>query len=479
MALRRLTRRTVLHAGIAGGLTLANLLRAEAATAAEPASQSGAEPGPAATSPIRGSRRGKSVINIHLDGGPPHQDMIDLKPMAPVEIRGEFSPIATRLAGFQVCEHLPGLASIADRVAFIRSLVGAAGAHDAFQCQSGWEAKSLSAIGGRPAMGSVVAKLQGSPSDDAPAFVDMMQGRPLVRNSARPGFLGPSYQPFRPAMDHWFSRPLEEGMKRELAARGAEHQMPLRLDERLTRTRLDERSRLANQLDRFRREADNSRMMDAMDAFSRQAVGILTSGRFAEALDLDREPPAGVARYVPAAAELGRRFATAEGPESVKKFLMARRLVEAGVRCVSLSLSDFDTHSDNFGRMRNLLPLLDHGLHALITDLDERGMLDDVSIVVWGEFGRTPKIDGKSGGRHHWPAVGMCLLAGGGIRAGQVIGETDRDAASAIGRPVHYQEVFATLFRNLGITPQGLALTDPSGRPQHVLDKSQPIRELI
>lgn len=479
MDLRRLTRRTVLHAGIAGGLTLANLLRAEAAAAAETGADSGGASDATASARNQGSRRGKSVINIHLDGGPPHQDMIDLKPLAPAEIRGEFSPIATRLTGFQICEHLPGLASIADRIAFIRSLVGAAGAHDAFQCQSGWEAKSLAAIGGRPAMGAVVAKLQGSPSDDAPAFVDMMQGRPLVRNSARPGFLGPSYQPFRPAMDQWFSRPLEEGMKRELAARGADHQVPLRLDERLTRTRLDERSRLASQLDRFRRDADNSRMMDAMDAFSRQAVGILTSGRFAEALDLDREPPAGVARYVPSATELGRRFTTAEGPESVKKFLMARRLVEAGVRCVSLSLSDFDTHSDNFGRMRNLLPLLDHGLHALITDLDERGMLDDVSIVVWGEFGRTPKIDGKSGGRHHWPAVGMCLLAGGGIRAGQVIGETDRDAASAIGRPVHYQEVFATLYRNLGITPQGLALNDPSGRPQHVLDKSQPIRELI
>ncbi len=466
----RLTRRTVLHAGVAGGLTLAGLLRAEAAAGNE--SVGGRASG-------RQGARGKSVINIHLDGGPPHQDMIDLKPLAPVEIRGEFAPIATRLAGFHVCEHLPGLASIAERMVFIRSLVGAAGAHDAFQCQSGWEAKSLASIGGRPAMGAVVAKLQGAPSDESPAFVDMMQGRPLVRNSARPGFLGPSYQPFRPAMDQWFSRPLEEGMKRELAARGSDHQVQLRLDERLTRARLDERSRLANQLDRFRRDADNSRMMDAMDAFSRQAVGILTSGRFAEALDLDLEPAAGVARYVPVASELGRRFTTAEGPESVKKFLMARRLVEAGVRCVSLSLSDFDTHSDNFGRMRNLLPLLDHGLTALVTDLDERGMLDDVTVVVWGEFGRTPKIDGKTGGRHHWPAVGMCLMAGGGMRTGQVIGETDRDAATAISRPIHYQEVFATLYRNLGITPQGLALHDPSGRPQHVLERSQPIRELV
>ena len=173
----RVTRRQVLMAGAlgVGGLTLSDLLRAEAAAG------------------IRSSR--KSIINIHLDGGPPHLDMIDLKPEAPVEIRGEFLPISTSVSGVQVCELMPKMAGIADRFAFIRSLVGSAGAHDAFQCQSGYNRKDIESVGGRPAMGCVISKLKGSASDVAPSFVDLMLGRPLVRNSARPGFLGPAYSP--------------------------------------------------------------------------------------------------------------------------------------------------------------------------------------------------------------------------------------------------------------------------------------------
>src|SRR5262249_17180653 len=152
----------------------------------------------------------KAIINIHLDGGPPQMDMIDLKPEAPVEIRGEFRPIATKVVGVQLCELLPKVASIADKFALIRSLVGSAGAHDAFQCQSGFPSKDLQSLGGRPAVGSVVAKLRGTPEDTAPPFVDIMQGRPLVRNSARPGFLGPTYNPFRPDISKMFARELEE-----------------------------------------------------------------------------------------------------------------------------------------------------------------------------------------------------------------------------------------------------------------------------
>jgi uncharacterized protein (DUF1501 family) len=145
---------------------------------------------------------------------------------------------------------------------------------------------------------------------------------------------------------------------------------------------------------------------------------------------------------------------------------------------VSVSFSDFDTHSKNFPRMRQLVPLVDHGLHALVTDLEERGMLGDVSIVVWGEFGRTPKINGN-GGRDHWPTVGPALLAGGGMRGGQVIGATDRYAGAVVSRPVHYQDVFATLYRNLGIDAAATTLTDPNGRPQHLLEQGELIRELV
>jgi uncharacterized protein (DUF1501 family) len=454
-----ISRRRFLTAGAMGlaGLTLANLLRAEAAAG------------------IQSSN--KAVINIHLDGGPPQMDMIDLKPDAPIEVRGEFRPIATRVPGLRICELMPKLASIADKFAFIRSLVGSAGAHDAFQCQSGFAAADLRSLGGRPALGSVVAKLRGSTEDPAPTFVDLMQGRPLVRNSARPGFLGPTYNPFRPDISKMFARTLEPGMQRELANRGDNHTIQLTLVDGLTPQTLNDRTGLLAAFDGLRRDLDASHTMDAMDRFTQQAASILTSGRFAGALDLTRESTQILDLYTyPDRAE--GRFYTAEDGNAARKLLLARRLIEAGVRCVSVSFSDFDTHANNFSRMRQLLPIVDHGLHALVTDLDNRGMLEDVAIVVWGEFGRTPRIN-PNGGRDHWPEVGPALLAGGGIRGGQVIGATDRQAARVVSRPIHYQDVFATLYRTLGINAAATTLADPNGRPQHLLDRGTPIRELI
>lgn len=458
---RRFSRRSCLKTGLfgLGGLNFVSLLRAEAGSG------------------IKNAR--KAVINVHLDGGPPHQDMIDLKPDAPDGVRGEFRGIQTRIPGFSVCELMPQLAQRADKWAFIRSLVGSADAHDAFQCQSGFTEKDLKPLGGRPAMGSVVSKLQGSTQDDAPSFVDMMQGRPLVRNSARPGFLGQSYKPFRPDLSAMFTRVLEPGMVKELEARGMEHATQLTLPDGLTNQRVFERFRLHGLLGQMQKSLNQAAETVSMDEFSRQAVEMLTSGKFAQAMDLSQEDPAVLDRYTIKNAGLIEPYKTSEGAESVKKFLLARRLVQAGVRCVSLSLSDFDTHSDNFPRMRRLLPILDHGLAALIDDLIENDMLDDVSIVVWGEFGRTPKIDTQTGGRHHWPRVGMAMLAGGGIRAGQVIGSTDKDGGAAVSRPVHVQEVFATLYHNLGIDPQTTILSDSTGRPQPLLQFDQPIAELI
>src|SRR5262245_49001677 len=273
-----LSRRHFLTAGAlgVGGLTLADLLHAEAAAG------------------IKSST--KAVINIHLDGGPPQLDTIDLKPDAPVELRGEFAPIATKLPGLRICELMPRLAGSADKFAFIRSLVGSAGAHDAFQCQFGSPARDLLSIGGRPAMGSVVAKLRGSPRDLAPPFVDLLQGRALVRNSARPGFLGPTYKPFRPDISKMFARELEPAMKNELAARGANHSIQLTLVDGLDADRLRERTRLLAGFDSLRRDIDASGSMDALDRFTQQAVNILTSGRFAEAMDLSKEDPKVLAR---------------------------------------------------------------------------------------------------------------------------------------------------------------------------------------
>ena len=456
----RLPRRSFLKAGALGiaGLTLADLLRAE--------QQAG----------IGSSQR--AVINIHLDGGPPQMDLIDPKPDVPEEYRSAFSSIPTKLPGIHFTDLLPKLASIADKMVFIRSLVGAASKHDAFQCQSGFDDKSLSNLGGRPSMGSVISKLMGTPTDAAPVFVDLMQGRPFARNSARAGFLGPAHGPFRPDISHLFHRELEDAMKVELAKLGSSHSTSLALSPGLTVGRLQDRLSLLQGLDRTRRMIDRAGDMSAMDRFTQQAYGILTSEDFANALDLENEDPNMLARYTPSLRDEGKRFYTSEGPTAGRKLLLARRLVEAGVRCVSVSISDFDTHSDNNPRMKQLGPLIDHALHALITDLAERGMLDDVTIVAWGEFGRTPKINAK-GGRDHWPRVAMAMMAGGGLKVGQVIGSTDRYAGEVTAEPVHYQDVIATLYHQLGIDPNATTIQDPSGRPQFLVDQGHPIEAII
>ena len=456
-----LSRREVLRIGTLGfaGFGLADLLRAEAASGI--------------------TRSRKAIVNVHLDGGPPQLDTIDPKPHAPVEIRGEFGSISTSLPGVTVCETLPRIAAMAERFAFLRTLVGSDGRHHAFQCQSGFRERDMKSLGGRPAMGCVVSKLMGQPDDEAPAFIDLMQGRPLVRNSARPGFLGPAYTPFRPDLSAMFDRELEPGMKGELKRLGAEHAVSLSLSGELTAARLHNRGELLAGLDRIRREVDATGMMDAIDEFHQQAIGILTSGRLAAALDLEQEDPRVRAQYecdFPVDKSISY---TSEGPESALKFLLARRLIEAGVRVVSLSISDFDTHSKNFPRMRQLLPIVDFGLTTFVSDLEQRGLLEDVTIVVWGEFGRTPRIDPKTGGRHHWPAVGPAILAGGGLKTGQVIGETDRLAGTALSRPVTYKDVFATLYHRLGIDARQTTLLDPQGRPQYLLDEGDPISELV
>lgn len=455
-----LGRRSFLRLGALGlgGFTLADLLRAEERAGV-------------------GSSH-KAVIHLHLDGGPPQMDLIDPKPDAPAEIRGPFAPIPTKVDGLQLTELLPKVASVADRFAFLRSLVGAAGRHDAFQCQSGYDSKSLASIGGRPAMGCIVEKALGSGPHDSPAFVDLMQGRPLARNSARPGFLGATYKPFRPDISHLFERQLEEGMKGELARLGENHRDSLALIEGLSPERLDMRMRVLRRFDRLRSGLDRSGAMAAADSFTQRAVSILTSGKVAEALDLSREDPRVLERYTPPTPVSGKKFTTAEGPEAARKLLLARRLVEAGARYVSVSLSDFDTHSDNFPRMRHLGPILDHALHALVTDLDERGMLEDVTVLAWGEFGRTPKVNAK-GGRDHWPQVAMGILAGGGMNVGQVLGSTDKTASEATSRPIHYRDVLATLYHNLGIDSSATTVTDFRGRPRYLLDGAAPIRELV
>ena len=416
--------------GGVGGLSMPELLRAESAG---------------------GTRRRKSVIMIFLPGGPPHQDMFDLKPDAPSEVRGEFRPIATNVPGIQMCELLPRLARITDKLAIVRSIVGATGDHYSFQCMTG-RSHQRQPSGGWPELGSVVAKLEGATTPATPAYVGLsprMQHTPY--NSGKPGFLGPAYAPFQPNGD----------AKGDLVLSG------------LTLERLGDRGRLQAALDTFNRKVDATGLMDGMDTFQQQAFGVLTSSALADALDVSKEPPAIRDRY-----GYGTEKHQGDGaPRLMQQFLAARRLVEAGVRCVTLSFSFWDYHGGNFANCRANLPDLDQGVSALIEDLHDRGMADDVTVVVWGEFGRTPQIN-KDAGRDHWPNVSCALLAGGGLKTGQVIGATDRTAATVVERPVRFEEIHATLYNRLGIDHLS-TIRDLTGRPQYLTDHHAPLPELV
>ena len=416
-----------------GGLGLPQLLQAEASQGL--------------------GRSRKSIIMIFLSGGPPHQDMFDLKMEAPVEIRGEFQPIRTNVTGIEICEHLPRMAGMMDQMVAIRSVVGSEGRHAAFQCLTGNRSQQQPA-GGWPSMGSVVSKLQGPTVLGIPPFVSLtppMKGRGWA-DPGQAGFAGQAHAPFTPNSDG----------KANLQLNG------------ISLETLGDRQQLLGELDRLRREADASGAIEGLDAYYQQAFGILTSSRLATALDLDQEDPKLRDRYGRgSSAPAGYGDA---GPLLNDYFLAARRLVEAGVRVVTLAYGRWDwhgrPHGTNFENARDHLPMLDLGVTALIQDLEQRGMLDDVSVIVWGEFGRTPRINPK-GGRDHWPRVSCALLAGGGIRPGQVIGGTNRLGEYAKHRPVHFQEVFATLYHNLGIDTNRATIDDLNGRPQYLLDHSK------
>jgi uncharacterized protein (DUF1501 family) len=224
----------------------------------------------------------------------------------------------------------------------------------------------------------------------------------------------------------------------------------------------------------MRRDIDTSGVIEGMDAFNQRALDVLTSSKLVDALDISKESPETIARYGDGKPYQFQYDGVATRNDHL---LIARRLIEAGVRVVSLSFGRWDSHSKNFDMVRDHGGKLDQCLSALVEDLESRGMLDDVSIVVWGEFGRTPKIN-KEAGRDHWSPVSCAWLAGGGIRPGQVIGETNRLGEYATLRPVHVQEVIATLYHNLGINVSTTTLPDPTGRPQFLVEH-EPIRELI
>ena len=418
-----------------GGLSLAQLLRAEAVSGI--------------------GRSHKAVIMIFLPGGPSHQDMFDLKMDAPLEVRGEFRPIPTNVPGLQVCEHLPRLAKLMDKCAVIRSIIGANGDHYAVQCLTGRDSRGAPP-GGWPCLGSVLSKLQGAVSPAVPSFVGLApkMGHVPWADNGVPGFLGAAHAPFQPN---------KGGGSEDMTLNG------------ITLDRLADRRALLASLDRFRREIDASGTMEGLDAYNQQAFGLLTSNKLLHALDKKNEDQKVVEGY----GKGDPRNRDDGGPKLMEHFLIARRLVEAGARCVTLAFSRWDHHGDNFGALRQDLPLLDQGLSALIEDVYQRGLDKDVSVVVWGEFGRTPTIN-KDAGRDHWPRVSCGLLFGGGMKTGQVIGATDRLGGEATERPVRFGDVFATLYHNLGIDVSKVTIPDLAGRPQYLVEAGcEPMRELV
>jgi hypothetical protein len=426
-----------------GGLSLPQILQAESVS----------NRGARNDKPV--SKSHKSVIMIYLTGGPPHQDMVDLKPDAPSDIRGEFHPIGTSIPGVQISEHMPQLAKRMDKLATIRTVVGSDGRHSSFQCVTARRFANQPA-GGWPGFESIVSKLQGPAHPSVPPGVNLfMKMAHEPYNHPGSGFLGAAHQAFQPDGD------ARANMKLNNVSVG----------------RLAQRRDLLSGFDQFRRNIDKQRSNTSLDPFTEQALDVLTSNRMVDALDLDKEDPKIRSSYGkddPTALSYGNL-----GYQAImSKFLMARRLVQAGARCVTATFADFDWHGANFSRGRKVLPLLDQGLAALVDDLERHGLQDDVTVVVWGEFGRTPKIN-KSAGRDHWSKNTFALLAGGGMPMGQVIGATNKYAEEPVDRPVHFQEVFATLYRNLGIDVAQTTITDLNGRPQYLLDAAyRPLPEL-
>src|SRR5437667_8864204 len=322
-----------------GGLALPQLLQAE--------TQAGS------------GKSHKAIIMIYLPGGPPHQDMFDLKLDAPSEIRGEFKPIQTNVPGIQICEHLPRMAGMMDKLIPIRTIADGVDDHSDFFCFTG-RSKRNQPPGGWPTFGSVVSKLLGPTDPAVPPFIGLeprMQHHPY--NDAGPGFLGVSHRSFSP----------EGNGKADMVLNGVNLE------------RLADRKTLLAGFDKFRRDVDSSGLMEGLDSFNQQAFGMLTSSKLLEALDLQREDAKVRANY----GKGDPKNRDDGGPKLMEHFLTALRLVEAGARCVTLAFSRWDHHGQNFNALRQDLPLLDQGLTALLTDLHERGLDKDVSVVVWGE----------------------------------------------------------------------------------------------
>ena len=420
-------RRDFLRVGVAGGagLTLANMLKAEDAGQIRQGSA-------------------KSAIFINLNGGPTHMDTFDLKPNAPDEYRGEFSPIKTNVEGIEISEHLPKIAQVMDKICLLRGVTHSLGAH-----QLGTEYVNT---GNRPlpslefpGYGAVVSKeLPGDP--ELPPFVAIPNSR------QRPGYLGVKYAPLNTSATPAIGRPF--------TVRG------MTLGNGLTISEIEKRNNLLSKIDRtFAATEKNSQLLEGLGRFGNQAHAMITSRKTREAFDISKESPSFTAQY-------GK---TPFGASC----LLATRLIESGVRFVTLTSGGWDTHRDNWNKLKDsLLPPFDEGIAALLTGLAEKGLLDSTAIYVTGEFGRTPKINKERIGRDHYPRNMFMLLAGGGIKGGQVIGKSDEKGTLPVDQGHSPDDVAATFYHALGINHTREYHTN-TGRPVMIVREGNVIPQVF
>lgn len=434
------SRRSVLKSGLAGlfGLSLPDLVKLRAENTAP---------------------SGKSVILLWMTGGPSQIDTWDPKPDMPREIRGPFDTIPTRLPGVRICEYLPKQARMLDKFTLIRSVDCRFSNHEpnvvmqtanlAAEPRTNPKAKMY------PSFGSVVAKHHGPNRPGMPPYVVLnLKSRSHI---AEAGFLGPQFNPFNGDLAH----------------------QAFQLPAGLTMERLRERRSLFHQMDHLRAEIDHSGMMSAVDTFSQRAFDIVAGGRAQEAFDVFREPAAVLERY--------------GNHDWARQALLARRLIERGSSFVTIDLSHhansgtWDTHGDNippyggiWNGLRPLLPVFDHVITTLVSDLEERGLLKDTLVIAMGEFGRTPTLgtQGSTDGRNHWPIVMSMCMAGGNFRHGQVIGASTRDGGDIAERAVTPGDLAATIYHHMGVPLDG-TYTDHQGRPVPLIDRGEPLRELV
>jgi len=427
MLRQQLNRREMITVGTLGaGLTLSQFLRLKA------------------SEPRGKPAEHRSGIFIFMEGGPAHQDTFDLKPAAPANVRGDFNPTSTNVAGLHICEHLPQLARSIEKFAIIRGVTHNVADHGL--------GKKYLLTGNKPSQTVSYPEYGSVVSHEHPSAADLPTYVSIDEAFVGPGYLGARYSPLTADKPQHGSRYTVRGVS---------------LEDGLTVAKYKSQKKLLDDLDTaFAGYEDLDDQIRGADRFAEQAYDIISSPRTRMAFDLSREQPAESDRF-------GKH-------EFGQTLLLAARLIEAGVHFVTVRLRpadfDFDTHSDNFSRLKSLLPAFDRGLSALLARLSERGLLSSTAIFATGEFGRTPKINAQAG-RDHWARAMCAVMAGGDVRGGQALGATDATAAEPAAAGYTPNDLGASFFQNIGIDPRTEFRSDV-GRPITLIRDGNPISGL-